>query len=89
MQNKPIVVKLTYESLIAILQGKELKLLEDYRDDLGQSQTQEYIFKPPFDGILLSRADIQAIKYSESERVFNLLTQVSEHKEKAEVDRSG
>ena len=46
-------IKLTYESLIALLQGKEFHLMSD---------GEHFIFLPPFDGGFLTHEEIRRIR---------------------------
>ena len=68
-----IEIKLSYESLIALLQGKEFHL---YSND------KHIIFHPPFNGVFLTHEQIREIKYDSEFRVFSMIEQLSKHTEK-------
>ena len=51
---RPQVYKLNYESLIALLQGKELHL---------QTGKEHFIFKPPFDGLFMMHDAIARLRH--------------------------
>ena len=65
-------IKLTYEMLISILQGKDLRLVYDEN---------EIVISPPFDGVFLTYEQIEEIRYSSEERVFNMLAKILNSKE--------
>lgn len=62
-------INLSYEMLIGLLQGKEIRLVE------GDN---EILLAPPFDGVFLTYDQIREIQYSSEERVFTMLQKVLE-----------
>ena len=70
---KPIHIDITYESLIAILQGKEIHL---------QTSDEYFIFHPPFKGVFLTHEQLANIKYQSQVDVFNLIDKLQKHEEK-------
>lgn len=65
-------INLSYEILIGLLQGKEIHLVE------GENHI---ILAPPFDGVFLTREQIQEIQYSSEQRVFEMIQKVLEARE--------
>ncbi len=70
-----VEIKLTYESLIAILQGKEFHL---YSDGM------HIIFRPPFEGVFLTHKQLDKIRYDAQYDAFNMIEQLSKYTEKRE-----
>lgn len=62
-------IKLTYDVLIGLLQGKEIHLVR------GENHI---ILAPPFDGVFLTHEQIQEIQYSSEQRVFEIIHRVLE-----------
>jgi len=73
-------IKLTYESLIGLLQGKELHLIEDGR---------EFIFIPPFDGVFLTHLEIDKIKLKAEESIFKVFQKVEETNTPTQTEEEG
>jgi len=65
-------IKLPYDGLIGILQGKEIH----WR--MGDN---EIIIAPPFDGVFLTHDQIQQIQYSSEVRIFDILQKIYESKQ--------
>jgi hypothetical protein len=70
---EPIHIKLTYESLIAILQGKEFHL---------QTPDEHIIFHPPFEGVFLTHDQLANIKHQSQIDVFNIIERFQKYKVK-------
>ena len=68
-------IELTYESLIALLQGKEFHL---------QTPEIHVIFHPPFDGVFMSHDQLRALQYNAQADVFKMIEQISKYKEERE-----
>ena len=71
-ENKPIHIELTYESLIAMLQGKEFHITTP---DIY------VIFHPPFKGVFITHEQLREIEYTAEKRVLNMIEKVMEYKE--------
>lgn len=71
-------IKLTYESLIAILQGKEFHLT---------APEYHFIFHPPFDGVFLTHDQVYEIRASGQMDVIRMIEKIQEYKE--ERDNNG
>lgn len=67
-----IDIKLTYESLIALLQGKEFHLT---------TMDKHIVFHPPFDGMFLTHEQIDNIKYQSQAGVIDLMEKLQNHVE--------
>ncbi len=70
-----VEIKLTYESLIALLQGKEFHL---YSDGM------HIIFHSPFEGVFLTHEQLYEIEYNAECHAFNMIEQLSKYTEKRE-----
>jgi hypothetical protein len=68
------VIKLTYESLIALLQGKELHL---------DAMDYHFIFQSPFDGVFVTHEQLMQMRYQDQMGVLNFLKELGTHKETA------
>ena len=77
-------INLTYDTLIALLQGKEIHLIHYINDD----ECEEYIFIPPFDGVFMTHDAIDHIKYNAQVELFKFLDTVSEYQENVDVEKS-
>jgi hypothetical protein len=64
---QPITIKLTYESLIALLQGKELNVV---------TMDQRFVFIPPFDGVWMTHEQLDQIRYQDQKAIFDLLDKI-------------
>jgi len=68
-----IDIKLSYDSLIAILQGKEFHL---------QKGSNHFIFHPPFDGLFVTHEQLAQLRFNDQMGILNLLNEIWEYKEK-------
>lgn len=71
----PIEIRLTYDSLIALLQGKELHL---------QTTDKEFIFYPPFNGVFVTHKELAEMKARDTMGVLKFLELIRVQKEKEE-----
>lgn len=71
-------IRLTYELLVDILQGRELHLI--YKN-FDTDATDEIIIKPPFDGVFMTHDQIQEMKYASQEQAFEMLSKLFERKD--------
>lgn len=62
--SKKVHWNLTYESIIGLMQGKELHLCED---------NIHYILKPPFDGMFLTHKEIDQMRYDSELNILRVL----------------
>jgi len=69
-------INLTYESLISILQGKELCLM--YSNPDTPSIYSEVIIHPPFNGVFVTHKELENIKYNCQADILNLLKNTQE-----------
>lgn len=69
-----IHINLTYESMISLIQGKELHL---------KTNNIHIIFKPPFDGVFFTHQQLSELRYDERAQVLRLIQELSEYKEDA------
>ena len=67
-------IKLDYESLISLLQGKKLHL---------ETPNVHLVISPPFDGVFLTHEQIDEIKNAERGRILSLLNEAAKHVQKA------
>ncbi|MCP5018891.1 MAG: hypothetical protein GY938_26985 [Ketobacter sp.] len=71
---QPVYIKLTYESLIAILQGKETHMV---------TPDMHLIIKPPFDGVFLTHAEIDEMRYRSQIDILDMAQGLATYKEVA------
>lgn len=57
-------VKLTYEALINLLQGKEIHIIMDGN---------EFVILPPFDGVFMTHEEIDRLRHESQNRFFNMV----------------
>lgn len=69
---KKIPVKLTYDALIALLQGKELRVCD------GEN---EFIFAPPFDGVFMTHEQLSQMRYSDQMGMLGLLKNIGTYEQ--------
>ena len=65
-------IKLTYESLIALLQGKDFHLI---------TPEHRFIFHPPFDGVFLTHSQIEEIRYSGQMDMIKIIEKLHKYEE--------
>lgn len=65
-------IKLTYESLIALLQGKEFHL---------KTMDHHFVFHSPFDGVWVTHEQLAQIRYNDEMRILGLLEELGRHEE--------
>lgn len=65
-------IKLPYDGLIGLLQGKEIHLMR------GED---EIIIAPPFDGVFMTHDQIRQLQYSSQMEIFNVLEKIYESKQ--------
>jgi hypothetical protein len=75
MKGQPIPIKLTFESMIALIQGKELHVVQN---DV------HFIFLPPTDGVFVTREQLDRMRYNDTMGVLNFLKNVGKHYQKDE-----
>lgn len=69
---KPTHIKLTYESLIALLQGKEFHIT---------TPDTYVIFHPPFEGVFVTHEQLYEIEYTAEKRVLTLIEKAMKYSE--------
>lgn len=69
---EPQPIKLTFESLIALIQGKKLHVTN------GENS---FVFLPPTDGVFVTHEQLAQIRYHDQIGVLNFLKDVGEHKQ--------
>ena len=57
---RPVSLKITYEMLIALLQGKELHFTVPLE---SHTVLQEFVIVPPFDGVFMTYEELSRIRY--------------------------
>lgn len=68
----PIEVKLRYEGLIALLQGKNYHLMSNVNK-------QRFIFIPPFDGVFMTHQELANLRMQHETNVLELINELSNH----------
>ena len=68
-------IKLTYDSLIAMLQGKEFHL---------RTLDHHFVFHPPFDGVFLTHEQVAEIRHGGQMEVFRMLEKLAKYEETRE-----
>ena len=73
-------IKLTYESLIALLQGKDFHLL-----------TPEYhvVFHPPFEGVFLTHQEIHEIQFNAGGGLYKRIEKLQSYEEERDNQPKG
>ena len=76
MDDNPIHINLTYDSLIALLQGKEFHL---------KSHDLHVVFHPPFDGVFMTHEQLMDLRMGEQARTLNIIKTVLKYKEDHDI----
>jgi ABC-type sugar transport system ATPase subunit len=63
-------IKLTYDSMIALIQGKKLHI---------RTLTEEFVFLPPMEGVFVTHDQLAAMRFSDDLRILNLIKSVADH----------
>ena len=64
------VYKLSYESLIALMQGKDLHVV---------TQDAHFVFKPPFDGLFITHDEIAQMRYKDQMQSLEQMEKINKH----------
>jgi hypothetical protein len=73
---RPVEIKLSYDSIIGILQGKELHI---------RTMDNEFIFYPPFDGVFVTHGQLAEMRANDTMGVLNFLHSLGKYTEDAET----
>ena len=65
-------INIEYESLIALLQGKELHV---------QNGENHFIFHPPFDGLFVTHDQLDALIHNKQAEILQMLGLIKKHKQ--------
>ena len=76
-------INLTYDTLIALLQGKEIHLVHYINDN----ECEEYIFIPPFDGVFMTHDSIHRIKFNAQIELLDFIDKLSEYREDINIEK--
>jgi len=63
-------IKLTYDSMIALIQGKRLHI---------RTTTEEFVFLPPMEGVFVTHEQLAAMRFSDEMRILNLIKSLADH----------
>ncbi len=69
------IIKLTEESLMVLLQGKDLYL----RVGIQEEDKRTFIFRGPWDGVFLTHQEISEMQYNSQVGVFNIMERMVKH----------
>jgi len=67
-----IPIKLTFESMIALIQGKELHIIK------GENH---FVFLPPVDGVFVTHEQLAQMRTQDQQGVLNLLKALGDHRQ--------
>jgi hypothetical protein len=77
---QPAPIHLTFESLVALIQGKKLHV---------QDGENHFIFLPPTDGVFITHEQLDRIRYQDTMQILEFLHDVGEHKQEYTPEEEG